>query len=141
MFHLNKALNDFLKYYNIKFEIIDNDSDNNNYQYYVIEYLTKVIINNNNYYFIIYEIMNKDYISIELIYYHNIYQYRGKKNIFNKIIKIINNDLIIHEINYIENQLVKEEEFINKIDLQIKGSANLMSKFSLPADIALLCFT
>ena len=49
-------------------------------------------------------------------------------------------DLIINEIDQIENQLKKEEKLINDIDFQIKGSVNLMTKFNIPVDIALLLF-
>ena len=48
--------------------------------------------------------------------------------------------LTLWEIDLIEMELTEEEEIIEQIEFEIKGAANLMSKFSLPAEIALLCF-
>lgn len=139
MFYLKKDLDNFFKNYQIKIQIIEEKS----YDCFEIEYLLKVIINNNTYYFTIYEIINENEVPIKLSFNYDNNYYYGGNDIFNKIIKIVNNDLdklINNEIDQIENLLKKEEYIINLINFQIKGSANLMFKFNIPAEIALLCF-
>jgi hypothetical protein len=135
MFYLNEALNEFLRDFDLKFEIIDEDTN-----WTENEYFARIKINNKTFDFIINETMNEYDIPCNLVFRRGTNNYIGATNIFIKIINIIYCDLVFHEINEIEKQLAKEEEFIKFLDFQIKGASSLMSKFSLPAEIALLCF-
>jgi hypothetical protein len=49
------------------------------------------------------------------------------------------NSFIDWELDCIDNELSIDEKYIDRVDYQIKGAANLMAGFSLPCDIALLC--
>lgn len=120
MFYLNEAFNNFFSDYDIKFEIIEEED----YHLFEIEYFTKVIINNNNYYFIFNETLYNN-VPVKLLFRHDKSVFIGATEIFNKIIDIIKDDLVIHEIN--------------KIDFEIRGCANLMTKFNIPLEIALIC--
>ena len=127
-------LQETFKNYDINFEILE---EKNNNWFAIIEYHTRVIINNKKYNFIIYKTIKNP---VQLLFRYNICNYIGVTDIFNKNNDIIKHDLIINEIDKIENQLKKEEKLINEINFQIKGSANLMTRFNIPAEIALLLF-
>lgn len=139
MFYLKKDFDNFFKNYNITIEIIEEKY----YDWFDIKYILEIIINNNIYNFTIYESLNEKEVPIKLSFHYGVNYYFGGNDIFNKIINIINNDLIKlinNEINQIENLIKKEEILINRIDFQIKSSAYLMSKFNIPVEITLLCF-
>ena len=135
MFYLNLALNDFLKDFNINFEIIEEENFS-----YENEYFAVIHIDDKTFGFIIYETLNEDDVPSNLTFRYGINYYFGGIDIYNKIIDVITNDLIINEINQIENLLIEEENEIESIDFQIKTAAYLMSKFTIPVEIALLCF-
>ena len=131
MFYLEKSLVKFFRSYNIIFEIIDEDDDN----WFEINYTYKLIINGQNFIFIFTESLDNDSEPCKLVY-HNDIAYVGGMNIFNKIVELVKPNLIIHEINQIEKELTSDEKIIEQIEFEIKGDDN----FSLPADIAFLCF-
>jgi len=135
MFYLQETLNDFLNDFDVKVDIIEESG----YEY-KNEYFIVIKINNKVYDFLIYESINSYEVPCKLIMHNGNNYYIGAIKIFNKIIDLIHYDLLIHEINEIEKELIIQENEINQVDFQIKGAANIINKFSLPVDIALLCF-
>ena len=135
-FYLHEALDDFLKKYNTTIKTVEIGVDD----WYEIDYTIEISVNNKTFNFIITEILNKDDDPRELIYYCNDIYYIGGSKIFNQIIEIVMPEFIVNELNEIDKLLEKEEHEIDNINFQIKTAANLVSKFALPAEVALLCF-
>ena len=135
-YSLYKSLDAFFKKNTTIIITVDISNDH----WFEINYTIEISVNNKTFDFIIAETLNNNDKPYKLVYcYDNIY-YFGRINIYNKIIEIITPELIIHEINEIEKLLAEEENQIESIDFQIKTAANLISKFSLPPEVALLCF-
>jgi len=135
-FYLHEALDDFFRKYNTTIKTVEIGVD----YWYEINYTIEISVKNKTFNFIITEILNKDDDPRELIYYCNDIYYIGGSNIFNQIIEIVMPELIIYELNEIEKELIIQENEINNINFQIKGAASIINKFSLPVEIALLCF-
>ena len=81
MFYLNEALNEFLRDFDLKFEIIDEDTN-----WTENEYFARIKINNKTFDFIINETMNEYDIPCNLVFRRGTNNYIGATNIFIKII-------------------------------------------------------
>lgn len=118
--------------------MIDIDIDNNNL--FENNYKIDLSFNNESYHFNFTETLNNYDKHYKLIFIYDNISYIGGTDILSKIIEIFNWNLIVHEIDEIEKQLIKEKEIIDEVDFQIKGASNIMIKFSISPEIALLCF-
>jgi len=135
-YSLYKSLDAFFKKNTTIIITVDISNDH----WFEINYTIKISVNNKTFDFIIIETLNNNDKPFTLTFHYGTNYYFGRINIYNKIIEIITPELIIHELNEIEKLLTEEENVIESIDFQIKTAAYIINKFSLPPEVALLCF-